>query len=260
MGNVSNKVGDYEGDQGQAGSPHTETNEPKLDSNVQLNLENLTKIDDKLQNLIDNLKVNKVNNISQLCSEWWELTDEDDYSVSKFERSIKDDRVRKDFRCQMTLEILSIAVVNYYTSSPDILKPTHLQIQQVKNLLGFIHLNFLGAVEVILARLPNELLKNNYVNQLQQILKHKRGKKAKSKEQPVVPSVREMNEQVVNILKGIVRQGQQAGGGANLSTKRILQMRNQGLLKSSMVTGAALRPLYSVISRALKNLDTISIS
>jgi len=26
----------------------------------------------------------------------------------------------------MTLEILSIAVVNYYTSSPDVLKPTHL--------------------------------------------------------------------------------------------------------------------------------------
>jgi len=28
----------------------------------------------------------------------------------------------------MTLEILSIAVVNYYTSAPDVLKPTHLQI------------------------------------------------------------------------------------------------------------------------------------
>jgi len=26
----------------------------------------------------------------------------------------------------MTLEILSIAVVNYYTSAPDVLKPTHL--------------------------------------------------------------------------------------------------------------------------------------
>jgi hypothetical protein len=28
----------------------------------------------------------------------------------------------------MTLEILSIAVVNYYTSSPEVLKPSHLQI------------------------------------------------------------------------------------------------------------------------------------
>jgi hypothetical protein len=108
--------------------------------------------------LIDNLKVNKISNISQLCSEWWELTDEDEYSVAKFEKAIKDDKVRKDLRYQMTLEILSIAVVNYYTSSPDVLKPTHIQIQQVKNLLNFIQHNFLAAVETIVIRLPNEML------------------------------------------------------------------------------------------------------
>ena len=114
-------------DQGQAG----DLAEPgaKLDSGVQLNLENLTKIDEKFQQLIDQLKVQKVNNISQLCSDWWELTDEDDYSIAKFEKAIKDDRVRRELRNQMTLEILSIAVVNYYTSAPDVLKPTHLQLQ-----------------------------------------------------------------------------------------------------------------------------------
>ena len=45
-----------------------------------------------------------------------------------------------------------------------------------------------------------------------------------------------------------------------MSTKRILQMRSQGLLKSSVVTGAALRPLYSVINRTLKNLDNCTLS
>ena len=65
-------------------------------------------------------------NISQLCSDWWELTDEDDYSIVKFERAIKDEKVRRELRVQMTLEILSIAVVNYYTSAPDVLKPTPL--------------------------------------------------------------------------------------------------------------------------------------
>lgn len=68
-------------------------------------------------------------NISQLCSDWWELTDEDDYTVSKFEKAFKDDKVRRDLKTQMTLEILSIAVVNYYTSAPEVLKPTHLQVQ-----------------------------------------------------------------------------------------------------------------------------------
>ena len=52
-------------DQGQAGD-FAETG-AKLDSGVQLNLENLTKIDEKFQQLIDQLKVQKVNNISQLC-------------------------------------------------------------------------------------------------------------------------------------------------------------------------------------------------
>jgi hypothetical protein len=36
-------------------------------------------------------------------------------------------------------------------------------------------------------------------------------------------------------------------------------MKNQGLLKGSMVTGAALRPLYVVISKALKNLESHSL-
>ena len=90
-----------------------------------MNLENLTKIEDKLNQLIEVLKVNKTSSISQLCSDWWELTDEDDYSVSKFEKAIKDDKLKRELRLQMTLEILSIAVVNYYTSSPDVLKPTH---------------------------------------------------------------------------------------------------------------------------------------
>jgi hypothetical protein len=100
----------------------------KLDSGVQLNLENLTKIDDKFQSLIDQLKQSITKNISQLCSDWWELTDEDDYSIAKFERALKSDKLQRDIRIQMTLEILSIAVVNYYTSSPDVLKPTPLQI------------------------------------------------------------------------------------------------------------------------------------
>jgi len=36
-------------------------------------------------------------------------------------------------------------------------------------------------------------------------------------------------------------------------------MRNQGLLKSSIVTGAALRPLYVVISRSMKSLETSTL-
>jgi hypothetical protein len=50
----------------------------------------------------------------------------------------------------MTLEILSIAVVNYYTSAPEVLKPSSGQIQLVKQLLAFIHQNFIGVCDTIL--------------------------------------------------------------------------------------------------------------
>ena len=55
--------------------------------NVQLNLENLVKIEDKIASLVDNLRQSKFQSVSQLCSDWWELTDEDEYSVAKFEVS-----------------------------------------------------------------------------------------------------------------------------------------------------------------------------
>ena len=128
--------------------------------------------------------------------------------------------------------------------------------------MNYIQQNFLGAVEVILARLPNELLQNSFANQLQATLKQKRHRKSKgSKEpQPGQMTVRQMNDHIVSILKGIMRQGQQAGANANMSAKRLFQMRSQGLLKSSYVTGAALRPLYVVISKTLKGLENSTLS
>ena len=45
-----------------------------------------------------------------------------------------------------------------------------------------------------------------------------------------------------------------------MSTKRMIHMRNMGMLKNSIVTGAALRPLYSTINKSLKNLDNIALN
>jgi len=74
------------------------------------------------------LKRSNINNVSQLCSDWWELTDEDDYTINKFMHAYKDEKVKRELKLQMCLEILSIAVVNYFTSSPVIFKPTTMQV------------------------------------------------------------------------------------------------------------------------------------
>ena len=138
---------------------------------IQLDLNNLVKVDEKLVALSEALKKNNIGVISQLCSDWWELTDEDDYAVAKFQQAYKDERAKKDIKQMMALEILSIAVVNYFTSSPEIFKPTNVQLSQVKNLLSHVHQNFLSVIDLLLSKLPQENLKNNFALKLQSIIK-----------------------------------------------------------------------------------------
>jgi len=59
-----------------------------------------------------------------LCSDWWELTDEEVYTVSKFDKFYKDDKTKREIKQLMILELYSIAVVNYFMSSPELMKPS----------------------------------------------------------------------------------------------------------------------------------------
>jgi hypothetical protein len=50
-----------------------------------------------------------------------------------------------------------------------------------------------------------------------------------------VPAIKQQNETIINSIKTITRQGSQAGGnarGANLSAKKLIQLRNQGMIKN----------------------------
>jgi hypothetical protein len=98
-----------------------------IPKDTKIKLENLLLIDEKLQALGDCLKKNAGSQISQLCSDWWELTDDEDYAIAHFTKVFNDERAKKDLHQLMSLEILSIAVVNYFTSSPEIFKPSSVQ-------------------------------------------------------------------------------------------------------------------------------------
>lgn len=78
----------------------------------------------------------------------------------------------------MALEILSIAVVNYFTSSPEIFRPSQVQMQQVKQLLGQVHTNFLTVVEFVISRLPTEALQNPLAGKLSVLIKNRKKKKS----------------------------------------------------------------------------------
>ena len=110
-----------------------------LQKDVQLNLANLLLIDEKLHALAECLKKNSTSQISQLCSDWWELSDEEQYAIAQFAKVFKDERAKRDLKHMITMEILSIATINYFTSSPEIFRPSSVQINQVRNLLNTMH-------------------------------------------------------------------------------------------------------------------------
>ena len=63
-----------------------------------------------------------------MCSDWWEYTDDDEYQIAKFEKVFKEEKSKKEIKIMMVLEILAIAIANYFTSAPELIKPTHMQL------------------------------------------------------------------------------------------------------------------------------------
>lgn len=43
-----------------------------------------------------------------------------------FQKVFKEEKSKKELRAMMVLEILAIAVANYFTSTPELIRPTHL--------------------------------------------------------------------------------------------------------------------------------------
>jgi hypothetical protein len=54
------------------------------------------------------------------------LTDVEDYTLVKFEKALKDEKSKKEVKILMVLEILAVAVANYFTNAPELIRPTHL--------------------------------------------------------------------------------------------------------------------------------------
>lgn len=53
------------------------------------------------------------------------MTDEDDYAILKFAQATKDERLRKDIKYLVSLELLVVACVNYFTTSHEIFKASN---------------------------------------------------------------------------------------------------------------------------------------
>lgn len=158
----------------------------------------------------------------------------------------------------MVIEILAIAVANYFTSTPELIRPTHLQLNQVKNILSYVHQNFLLVAELIISKLP-DTLQNNYANQLANVLKQKRAKKPKKGTEGITVTLRANNENLLNVLKNLVRHsGQNPSSvpfpGNGLQSKK-MSSKNKGI-PGGYVNGPPLKPLYQAINKTMKHIDT----
>jgi hypothetical protein len=52
----------------------------------------------------------------------------------------------------MVLEILSVAMANYFISSPEVFRPNAVQVGHTKQLLRLVHSNLHHAVELIASK------------------------------------------------------------------------------------------------------------
>ena len=81
--------------------------------------------------------------------------------------------------------------------------------------------------------------------------------------------IRSNNENLVNILKNLVRQSSQggnnssglpyAGSNSGIHAKKLISMKNQNVLKGVSAGGPPLKPLYSAINKTLKYMDSQSV-
>lgn len=174
---------------------HVAENPPQTEKQL-INLEKLVQREEKLSILQDTL--NNDMNIGNLCSEYWELSsDEALWGVDKL---FKDSRTRKFLSDALIVESLAIALMifcsNHITDRSNI-------ANQIKNMIYFLHQNFLTIVDLVLSKLPASTPPTAWVQNLKDTLKNKKLKAVKRSEHATY--LKQHNEIISNCLRTIIR-------------------------------------------------------
>ena len=144
----------------------------------------------------------------------------------------------------------------------------------MRGLLNCVHQNFLAVTDFMFSKLPAEALQNQFASKIQTILAKKKKKPQQKTSKTIdhgasqansgISTIKTFNEQIVNALKAIARQGAQAAGnkmGTNLSPKKLIALRNQGMLKNQqLIQSQALKPLYQTVTSMIKQMDGVKIN
>ena len=169
----------------------------------------------------------------------------------------QDCKWRDELKEQNILEILSIAMINYFTSAPELFKPSQQMFLQAKNLLTLVQLNFAYAVEMLVQKAPIQV-QDAGVDKLLQKLKSKISKR--EKQHPF--GLRQTNDIVTQNLREMSKkQPSQNKGHQNISAQRLIEMRKQGVYKQqSLPVQACLKPLFATVQNVINKMDVVQVA
>jgi CTD small phosphatase-like protein 2 len=174
---------------------HATENPPQIEKQF-INLERLAQREEKLSILQDTL--NNDLNIGSLCSDYWELSN--DEALWNVEKLFKDNRTRKFMNDGLIVESLAIALMIFCSNH---VSDRNNIANQLKNMVYFLHQNFLTIIDLILSKLPVSAASTTWVLSLKDTLKNKKVKTVKRSEHATY--LKQHNEIISNCLRTIIR-------------------------------------------------------
>ena len=116
-------------------------------------------------------------NASLSCEDWWELTESSDIHGIIVQKLVKDIQLRQLMIQSQKFETMSIGIVQFYhlLASEQTTIDTKTSVNTyLKNLMHYIHQNFLVAAKFVQSRIVNKGdSKNTWINQLKKVIDDK---------------------------------------------------------------------------------------
>jgi Dullard-like phosphatase family protein len=142
-----------------------------------INLENILIIEKKIREITDG--INTMVDINLLCEDWWEVTQEETMLMN-LGNVFKEPKYKAILKRATLCECVTISIV--YVISLHLETPPTIILTLLKNMLMYVHQNFLIFVKLILTRLPQESRDNVWAHSLQMLVENKGLKKQKKAE------------------------------------------------------------------------------
>jgi CTD small phosphatase-like protein 2 len=161
-----------------------------------INLERLIQREEKLSVIHDSLSQDI--SLGNICTDYWEISN--DEALWSVERLLKDSRTKKSMVDSIILESLAISLLIFCSGHINDWSPI---VNQLRNMIYFIHQNFLTLVDLVLSRLPLEASPSTWVLTLKTVLKSKKTKSAKRSEHSTC--LKQNNEIIANCIRTIIR-------------------------------------------------------